>query len=152
MDIAALAVAHPPTAANHNGYIRKTVHGRKQLLHRLVWAYFHGPIPCGMEIDHINGIKTDCRIDNLRAVPHHINVRNAGRRCDNTSGMAGVSRQVITGIDYWIAQWNSSDGSRRRRAFSIKKLGEAEAKHLATEFRAERIAEVGGYTDRHGKD
>jgi hypothetical protein len=35
-------------------------------VHRLVLAAFVGPCPEGMECRHLNGIKTDCRLDNLR--------------------------------------------------------------------------------------
>ena len=49
------------------GYLRTTVNGREYRLHRLVWLWAHGAHPPeGMTIDHINGVKTDNRIDNLR--------------------------------------------------------------------------------------
>lgn len=34
-------------------------------VHRLVLAAFVGPCPEGMECRHLNGIKTDCRLENL---------------------------------------------------------------------------------------
>lgn len=34
-------------------------------VHRLVLESFVGPCPEGMECRHLNGIKTDCRLDNL---------------------------------------------------------------------------------------
>lgn len=36
------------------------------LLHRVVFRTFNGEIPPDMEVDHINGIRTDCRLSNLR--------------------------------------------------------------------------------------
>lgn len=36
--------------------------------HRLVWQYFFGDIPKGLEINHVNGIKNDNRPKNLELV------------------------------------------------------------------------------------
>ena len=38
------------------------------MVHRLVYESFVGPIPAGMQIDHINTIRDDNRLSNLRVV------------------------------------------------------------------------------------
>lgn len=38
---------------------------RNFLVHRLVWEAFNGPIPEGMQINHLNEEKTDNRLENL---------------------------------------------------------------------------------------
>ena len=43
---------------------------------RLYYECIYGEIPEGMEIDHINGDRSDNRIENLRAVNHTDNMRN----------------------------------------------------------------------------
>lgn len=48
-----------------------------QLVHRVMWETFVGPIPEGMQIDHINGDKTDNRLENLELVTCKENVRRA---------------------------------------------------------------------------
>ena len=56
---------------NHNGYKRITVFkpSKKNLrVHRLVWETFCGTIPDGYVIDHINTVRTDNRLENLRCV------------------------------------------------------------------------------------
>ena len=45
-------------------------------IHRLVWEAFVGKIPDGMEIDHVNAIRDDNRLDNLRVVTHKGNQAN----------------------------------------------------------------------------
>ena len=50
---------------------------RKQFrVHRIVWETFNGTIPAGMEIDHINAIRDDNRLDNLRVVTSKENHAN----------------------------------------------------------------------------
>lgn len=48
---------HP--AAKADGYVFE---------HRLVWWDAHGPIPEGWQVHHINGVKDDNRLENLRAM------------------------------------------------------------------------------------
>ena len=45
-------------------------------VHVLVYITFYGPIPKQLVIDHINGIKTDNRAENLRAVSNKANCNN----------------------------------------------------------------------------
>lgn len=44
--------------------------------HRVIWYYFNGEIPEGMEIDHINTIRDDNRLENLRLVSKKENMNN----------------------------------------------------------------------------
>ena len=48
--------------------------------HKLVWESANGPIPHGWVIHHLNGVKTDNRLENLAAMPrneHHTHPREA---------------------------------------------------------------------------
>ena len=60
------------TCSKGKGYIS---YG-KEYVHRLVYETFNGPIPDGYEIDHVNRIKTDNSIHNLRVVTHKENCAN----------------------------------------------------------------------------
>lgn len=72
-----------------DGYVRVSVDGVRYLAHRLVWCMNYG-CPPEDQIDHINGVRTDNRLENLRAVSNTDNSRNASLSKRNTSGIAGV--------------------------------------------------------------
>lgn len=73
-----------------NGYIGILIEGKRIYAHRIAWAIFNGEWP-SMQIDHINLIKTDNRIINLRNVSNSQNGKNLPIYKSNTSGASGVS-------------------------------------------------------------
>lgn len=72
------------------GYLHIRIDSVCYKAHRVAWILHYGVWPSN-EIDHINRIKSDNRISNLRDVTRAVNVRNTGNRKDNTSGCKGVS-------------------------------------------------------------
>lgn len=72
-----------------DGYVITSIKGKMCFAHRLAWLYVYGYMP-EHEIDHINRITDDNRIENLREVSHQCNMRNTGNRKDNTSGVKGI--------------------------------------------------------------
>ena len=60
---------------NHDGYIRIKIDNRLYMAHRLAWLYVYGQWPANT-IDHINRIRSDNRIENLRDVTHRENMNN----------------------------------------------------------------------------
>lgn len=73
-----------------DGYSQIQVDGKLYLAHKLVFLYVFGSLPI-KEIDHINRIKHDNRVDNLRFCNRTENNQNTKVRSDNTSGVKGVS-------------------------------------------------------------
>ena len=92
---------------NLYGYRLIRVDGIKYGAHRLAWLYVHGSFPEN-EIDHINGIRDDNRIVNLRAVDRQTNARNMKKRKNNTSGVTGVDWHKCK--NKWRAQINGNNG------------------------------------------
>lgn len=64
---------------NSAGYRVISLFGKRYLEHRLAWFYVHGEMP-EHEIDHINQIRDDNRISNLRQVTRSENQRNKTRK------------------------------------------------------------------------
>ncbi len=59
------------------------------LAHRVAWFITHGVIP--KEIDHINRVRSDNRMANLRKAGRQDQAANTGMFSHNTSGAKGVS-------------------------------------------------------------
>lgn len=89
------------TMTNAQGYLVGRIHGQRITAHRSAWLISHGTqtLEC---LDHINGDRADNRLANLREVSKAENARNAKRRVDNTSGIAGV--HFHRGSGKWRAQ------------------------------------------------
>lgn len=77
------------TAVGSHGYHASRVMGTQLLAHRLIWALVYGEWP-KHEIDHINGQKTDNRLQNLRSVTASENGRNKRISRRSSSGVIGV--------------------------------------------------------------
>ena len=74
---------------NSDGYIMITIDCKLYYAHRLAWLYTYGYFP-EHQIDHINKIKHDNKIENLRESNHSCNARNTKTYITNTSGVKGV--------------------------------------------------------------
>lgn len=78
------------------GYHRLSVNGRQYKAHIIAWLFCYGEWPDG-EIDHINGIRDDNRIANLRVCTHQQNQANRPMQSNNTSGAKGVCVMRLSG-------------------------------------------------------
>lgn len=83
-----------------NGYIKLYCMGANKYAHRIAWLMHHGFMPPN-QIDHINGIKTDNRICNLRLATCSQNVANVGVRKSSSTNVTGVA--FFTPIQKWQA-------------------------------------------------
>ena len=64
-------------SSSRDGYIRIYLGGRPYLAHRLAWLHSFKEWPDNI-VDHINGIRSDNRLDNLRDVTIAENNKNRG--------------------------------------------------------------------------
>jgi HNH endonuclease/AP2 domain len=81
---------HVAGSKNSNGYVSIKMLGKSYKAHRLAWLVSHGSWPDG-QIDHINRVRDDNRIGNLRVVSNMENATNRGLNRNSTSGITGVT-------------------------------------------------------------
>lgn len=78
------------TICRQDGYCRIKVNGITYMVHRIIYAICHQTDLCGQSLDHINGVRSDNRIENLRICDILDNARNRKRSKLNTSGQTGI--------------------------------------------------------------
>lgn len=66
---------HVQSAQDSRGYVITYANGKSYRAHRVIWMIYYGE-PAPKVIDHINGICSDNRIENLRAATQSQNTSN----------------------------------------------------------------------------
>ena len=93
---------------NNDGYIKISINYKSYLAHRLAWIYVYGKLSKEC-IDHINGIKDDNRISNLREASRQENNFNRKKSTKSSSDYKGVT-------------WNKRDKKWRAQCTFNKKV------------------------------
>lgn len=94
------------------GYYRVRLNGKFYLVHILIWITFKGPIPEGMQVNHINEDKLDNQISNLNLLSPSRNstwgtrVERVKSKTTNGKCSKGVSQFTISGefVKYYPSQ------------------------------------------------
>ena len=121
------------------GHLRLSLKNKRYAVHRVIFLMFHGYLP--EEVDHKNNIRTDNRIENLRAATVFQNRHNSLIPSTNTSGIKGVS-------------WHKQNKSWRCSLWTnnkSKEVGGFETKELAEEFMQLWREMAHGEFANHGK-
>lgn len=108
---------------NNSGYLTFKC-GVSLSVHRAVWAISYGRWP-KHEIDHINRVRTDNRLINLREATRNENAENTKLYATSTSGYRGVSwhkasqnwvaRVRFNGVNYSLGYFNDIDAAVHAR-------------------------------------
>jgi hypothetical protein len=131
----------PALACVHeDGYRKGRIHRRIVRAHRVAWAMHHGRWP-ELDLDHINGDRSDNRIANLREVTRAENQRNVRRPSNNKSGVIGVYWSTCR--SKWVAEIRDAQGKKKHIGV-FDDLSEASSARRDAE-RAE------GYHENHGR-
>lgn len=124
-------------AITPDGYVYVKFNGKRIPIHRIVWFVNTGKWP-ELDIDHINGNRSDNRFENLREVTRSQNLKNRKRPCNNTSGCVGVIKSSKT---TWTAQINLDREYIRLGTFNSFEAAVAARKAAEIEY---------GYHPNHG--
>jgi hypothetical protein len=121
------------------GYRIIKINNKPYVAHRLAWVYIYGCSPSEY-IDHINGCRSDNRIDNLRAATRSINSKNTKKRSDNNSGVMGVSWDKR--YNRWQSYLNS--GGKRKHLGYFDNIFDAAAARISAQWKH-------GFHKNHGR-
>jgi hypothetical protein len=113
------------THIGRDGYYCGCIHGSVYKTHRVGWTLYHGEWPADY-LDHINGVRTDNRIENLRSVTRGENSKNRRLYKKNNTGHNGISWREST--KKWIVQIQS--GGTKMHLGVFTKLDDAVAARL----------------------
>lgn len=80
--------------ANGDGYTRIGINGKIYPAHRIAMLLAYGFYGDGLDVDHINHIRDDNRLVNLRFATHTDNQRNQSINSRNATGVTGVFYRV----------------------------------------------------------
>jgi hypothetical protein len=104
------------------GYRMLTFFNRKFLAHRVAWCYVHGSWPPD-QIDHINMIRDDNRIVNLRLATNQLNTVNRTAQANNVCGYRGVrlhkasglwhARITVGGREHSLGYWKTAEDASK---------------------------------------
>ncbi len=113
---------------DNNGYLQlfvrmySDVH-RWEYLHRVVWSSFRGKIPSNLEVDHLDGDRSNNRLENLEVVTHAENCRRRESMLRHKHG--DNWRKVVYGR-HWMEGRTHSDVTKQK--MSRAKVGDKHPK------------------------
>lgn len=117
------------------GYLIVGIGRQNYFAHRIIWKLVHGIDPVG-DIDHINGVRTDNRLANLRIASPALNARNKRTTVRSKTGVRGVYKYG----ERFLAMVKEQGAFKRLGSFlTLEEAAAARMKHDA----------ANGFTARH---
>lgn len=111
------------TAGNRGGYGRVAIHGKLMEAHRWMWERTNGPIPEGLELDHLCRNRACVNPEHLEPVSHLENIRRGETGAHNARKTHCKHGHPLSGANLHI----KPDGERRCRTCSREEMRRARA-------------------------
>lgn len=112
------------------GYVRLNLDKHLYMAHRIAWFYMTGEFP-SVEIDHIDGDRSNNEWSNLRCATRKQNMENTALFCTSTSGHRGVTWYKRNG------KWGATAFHNGKRHFAGLYASADEAAQAAKKLRDE---------------
>lgn len=125
------------------GYGRISVGGKTRIVHRVAYEVLVGPIPEGLEIDHLCRVRDCINVQHLEPVTHLENVR---RRRDNPDECAN-GHPFTKENTHWYSQKGRDSNPVRKCRRCKKESNAARPRRAMTDQDKERLAA----RDRRGR-
>lgn len=94
------------------GYMRMTFRRKTYTVHRAIWAWHHGVWP-DSQIDHINRIRHDNRIENLRLASPAENSQNNSARGYYKHRDKWLAKITANGVFYHLGVHKTEEAARK---------------------------------------
>ena len=124
---------------NSEGYVVVRIRGRDYRAHQLAFFLMKGRWPTA-QVDHVNGVRSDNRMVNLREATHEQNAANSAKRRDSRAPFKGIRAQR----GKWVAR--IKDGGREYHIGTYETAEEASAA-----YHAEAVRRRGVFAERAGQ-
>jgi hypothetical protein len=98
-------------------YKRVTVDGKSMLAHRAAWIEAYGPIPAGLELDHIDRNRSNNDLSNLRLVTRSLNNLNLGAErgaCWDAESKCYRARLKWKNKQYYLGRYDTKEEAAAR--------------------------------------
>lgn len=116
---------------NGTGYLQTKVNYKRYVVHQLIFMLHHGY--CPPQVDHIDGDRSNNRIENLREATPSQNSMNTKLRRDNRSGTKGVYSKN----GKWAVQIRANGITRYRGTFGDLELAALVAEEARNKYHGE---------------
>lgn len=120
------------TVYGPRGYLQGSIFNEMYMSHRIVYCMHFGD-PGVLEIDHLDGNRTNNRIENLRAVSGMENAKNRGLGKNNTAGVLGLyynkadrfwyARIRVARVDHYLGRFSDLEAATEARREAERRHG-----------------------------